>query len=72
MDEALKNLIRLSMIPDIGTVRIKQLLDYFGSPERILEAGREELKNVCGIGTKLSGQITDSRDKINVEEEIKN
>ena len=46
MDKTLKSLITLSMIPDIGAVRIKQLLDYFGSPERILEAGDEELKNV--------------------------
>ena len=41
----------------VGPVRKRALLSHFGSPERFLEASREELESVPGIPGKLARDI---------------
>ena len=41
----------------VGPVRKKALLSHFGSPERFLDASREELEAVPGIPGKLARDI---------------
>ncbi len=41
----------------VGPVRKRALLGHFGSPERFLEASREELEAVPGIPGKLARDI---------------
>jgi excinuclease ABC subunit C len=41
----------------VGPARKKALLSHFGSPERFLEASREELEAVPGIPGKLARDI---------------
>jgi len=52
----LEALVSLNIIGDIGSVRLKKLLDYFGKPQDILKAPVEKLMAV-GIGGKLTQSI---------------
>lgn len=54
----LEALIGLNMIPDIGSIWLNKLLNYFGKPESILKASREKLMGVSGIGEKIALKIT--------------
>jgi DNA processing protein len=54
----LEALISLNMVSDIGSIRLKKLLEYFGKPERILKAPRQKLMQVSNIGEKIAGNIS--------------
>jgi len=45
------------MLPTMGPVRLRKLLEVFGSPERVLAAKRDHLRNVDGIGNEVAEQI---------------
>jgi len=49
--------IALNMLPTMGPVRLRKLLEVFGSPERVLAAKRDHLRNVDGIGNEVAEQI---------------
>jgi DNA processing protein len=55
--DRLEALVSLNMCLDIGSVRLGKLLEYFGKPENILKARREELMRVFGIGEKIADNI---------------
>lgn len=44
-------------LPGISTVMCKRLLEHFGSVEKVFSASEEELKEVKGVGKKLSSRI---------------
>ncbi|MFH1398420.1 MAG: DNA-processing protein DprA [Candidatus Omnitrophota bacterium] len=50
-------LVGLNLILDIGSIRLKRLLDYFCTPENILKAPREELMRILGIADKIVDKI---------------
>ncbi len=50
-------LVSLNMVLDIGSIRLKKLLEFFGQPENILEAPAERLIAVSGIGEKIAAKI---------------
>ncbi|MFH1414082.1 MAG: DNA-processing protein DprA [Candidatus Omnitrophota bacterium] len=50
-------LVSLNLIGDIGSARLKRLLDYFGKPENILKAPRSKLTNVFGITEGIASKI---------------
>lgn len=50
--------IALNMIPLMGPVRLRRLLDVFGSAEKILLARTSELSAVSGIPSQLAENIT--------------
>jgi DNA processing protein len=52
-----ESLIGLNLFLDIGSVRLKALLEAFGSPERVFRASRSELERVFGIGAGIAGKI---------------
>ncbi len=52
----LEALVSLNMVLDIGSIRLKQLLEFFGKPENIL-AAQEKLTQVAGIGEKIAEKI---------------
>jgi DNA processing protein len=56
MDD-LEALVGLNMVCDVGSIRLKKLLDAFGKPENILKAPREKIISVCGIGANIAGRI---------------
>ncbi|MFA5410572.1 MAG: DNA-processing protein DprA [Candidatus Omnitrophota bacterium] len=45
------------MVGEIGSIRLKKLLEYFGSPGNILKASAEKLSAVSGIGEKTAQEI---------------
>jgi excinuclease ABC subunit C len=47
----------LNDIPDIGEIRKKSLLNYFGSYSAICDAKQEELEKVHGISKQLAEKI---------------
>jgi excinuclease ABC subunit C len=47
----------LDELRGVGPVRKRALLNHFGSPERLVEAGREELEAVPGLPGKLARDI---------------
>ena len=53
--------IALNMLPHIGPVRVRKLLEVFGSPRRILEAGPRDLRGVQGIGDDIAESIASWR-----------
>ncbi len=50
-------LVSLNMVTDIGSVRLGKLLEFFGKPENIIQAPKEKLTSVFGIGEKIAEQI---------------
>ncbi len=50
--------IALNMLPTVGPVRLRKLLEVFEMPERILTATRSELRTVDGIGNEVAEQIS--------------
>jgi excinuclease ABC subunit C len=47
----------LDGLPGVGPARKRTLLRHFGSPERFMDASREELEAVPGLPGKLARQI---------------
>ena len=44
-------------LPQVGPVRRRRILEHFGSPERFLSAGREEIERVPGLPRKVARDI---------------
>src|ERR1700681_1925669 len=49
--------IALNMLPTMGPVRLRKLLEVFETPDRVLAARRDALRAVEGIGNNLADQI---------------
>ncbi|MFL5866968.1 MAG: helix-hairpin-helix domain-containing protein, partial [Thermoleophilaceae bacterium] len=47
----------LDDLPGVGPARKRLILQHFGSPERFLEASREELEAVPGLPGKVARDI---------------
>jgi len=54
----------LDGLPGVGPARKRALLAHFGSPERFLEASREELETVSGVPGKVARDIYEYVQKI--------
>src|SRR5580765_2538481 len=50
--------VALNMLPTVGPVRLRKLLEVFETPERALAAKRSELRTVEGIGNEVAEQIS--------------
>jgi DNA processing protein len=59
----LEALIGLNMVLDIGSIRLKKLLEYFDKPQDILKASLQKLRAVSGIGEKIAENISALRDE---------
>jgi excinuclease ABC subunit C len=47
----------LDEIPGVGPVRRRRIVEYFGSPDRVLAASAEELEAVPGLPRKVAREI---------------
>ena len=61
----------LNLLPDIGPIRVRRLLDQFGSPESILAASRGELAAVDGIGKGMADRLVDWENIVDVPEDAR-
>src|SRR5436189_1050297 len=50
--------IALNMLPTVGPVRLRKLLEVFKEPQEILAAKHNELRRVEGIGKEVADQIS--------------
>lgn len=62
--------ISLTLIPNIGDVHAKALINHFGSAQAIFRAKKKELEEIEGIGIIRAKSIKEFADFKKVEEEI--
>jgi DNA processing protein len=63
--------VALNMVPQMGPVRLRRLLDAFGSAEKILLARADQLAAVDGIGRGLADNISRWQDFADPAAELK-
>src|ERR1700704_1785127 len=62
--------IALNMLPTVGPVRLRKLLEVFETPERVLAAKRTELRRVEGIGNEVADQISNWESIVDLPAEL--
>lgn len=68
---SLEALVALNLLPKIGPVRIRRLIDRFGSPEAVLAAPRDQLLHVDGIGEESATILTRWQDHADPATELR-
>src|SRR6266404_4155244 len=63
--------IALNMLPTMGPVRLRKLLQVFERPEQILVAKRDQLRKVEGIGREVVDQISNWESIVDLPAELK-
>ena len=62
--------IALNMLPTMGPVRLRKLLQVFETPERILSARGSALRAVDGVGAEVAEQITSWESIVDLSAEL--
>ncbi len=62
--------VALNMLPGIGPIRCRRLIDHFGSAEEALKAGRRDWMEIRGIGPELADALEKGRDQCDPASEI--
>ena len=62
--------IALNMLPHMGPVRLRRLLEVFETPERVLAAKRDELREVDGVGNEVAEQIVNWQNTVDLSAEL--
>jgi DNA processing protein len=63
--------IALTMIPELGPVRVKALIDHFGNATAVFESKKKELGMVETIGALRAKNISEWKDFAGAERELK-
>ncbi len=63
--------IALNMLPTMGPVRLRKLLQVFETPEKILTARGTSLRGVEGIGAEVAEQIANWENVVDLSAELK-
>src|SRR5437870_2636895 len=63
--------IALNMLPTVGPVRLRKLLEVFKEPQQILAAKRGELRQVEGIGNEVADQISNWKSTVDLAAELR-
>jgi DNA processing protein len=71
MHQDLLHQIALTLVPNIGDVRAKALLETFGDAESIFKTSKKNLENIEGIGSIAANSIKQFSDFKICEDEIK-
>jgi DNA processing protein len=58
------------MVPHLGPVRLRRLLDFFDSPERVLSAKRNELQLVDGLNQVLIESLASWESVVDLQQEL--
>src|SRR5712671_3225771 len=62
--------IALNMLPTVGPVRLRKLLEVFKQPQQILAAKRSELRGAEGIGNEVADQIANWESIVDLAAEL--
>ncbi len=60
----------INMIPGVGPVRLRKMLDVFAEPQDILHARASKLETVPGIGPEIARQIAAWESTVDLPGEI--
>jgi DNA processing protein len=63
--------IALNMLPTVGPVRLRKLLEIFPEPQQILAARRSDLRRVEGVGREVADQIGNWESTVDLAAELK-
>lgn len=69
--ESREALVALNMIEHVGPVRVRQLLEHFGDPAKILSAAKHQLLHVRGIGEETAESIAGWEKSVDLAAEMK-
>ena len=62
--------LALRAIPGVGLVLFQRLVQAFGSPAAVFEAGKGELRSIKGVSPAIAQAITSFRDWDQVEARV--
>ncbi|MEW6468458.1 MAG: DNA-processing protein DprA [Bacteroidota bacterium] len=71
MDKDLQYKIALTLIPDIGDVRAKNLIAFCGSVEAVFREKRSALKKIPGVGDVIARSVSEADMLERAEEEMR-
>jgi DNA processing protein len=54
----LEGYVALNLVPRLGPITIKRLIEHFGTPEEIFKASKQKLTSIRGIGEETAASIT--------------
>jgi len=63
--------IALNMLPTIGPVRLRRLLEVFETPERVLAGNRSALRSIDGIGNEVADQLVKWESTVDLSGELR-
>ena len=63
--------LALNLLPGIGPVRVRRMLEYFHEPEKVLAAAENDLQEVPGIGKEMARQIHAWETTVDLPEELR-
>ncbi len=63
--------LALNLIPGVGSIIFKRLLDRFNTPEAVFSAPIKELLKIEGLGEKIANEIKKGPDQKKIEKELK-
>jgi len=63
--------LTLNMVPNVGPVRLRRLLEVFETPERVLSARVSELRQVEGVGGEVAESIAKWETLVDLKEELR-
>ncbi len=69
-DQAARDFLLLTLISGVGPRLRHALLDHFGSASEVLQASRAQLVEVVGVGRTIADRIHQSRQQLDVDEEL--
>src|SRR5260221_11131539 len=69
--DAREALVALNLVPNVGPIRVRQLLERFGDAPVILSATRGQLQQVNGIGEETAAAIAAWETTIDLRGELK-
>lgn len=70
MNEENIAILKLFLATDIGSVRFLKLLETFGKAKNVLDATKEDLLNIAGIGDKIADSIISMKESGKAEKEL--
>lgn len=62
--------IALNMVPGVGPVRLRRLLEVFETPEQVLTAREAQLRMVDGVGAEVASAISHWQEKVDLSAEL--
>ena len=63
----LESILALNLLPGIGPIRVRRLIQHFGGAEGVLRAHRDKLTAVSGIGSDIASMIASWEDHVDLQ-----